>query len=110
MMSETELNKQELIKLMCKKMEDKDDYITQEEATKMLNLVLESMTSSIQQGKGITLIGFGKFSIKERAARKGRNPQTGEEIKIPARRVIAFKAGKNLSEAVPQKKQNKSKK
>ncbi|MFW7369196.1 HU family DNA-binding protein [Vagococcus fluvialis] len=102
-MSPKELNKEEFIKLMCQKVEEKDDYLTQKEATDMLNLVLECLTDTVATGKGTNFIGFGKFSIKERAARKGRNPQTGEEIKIPGKNIVTFRPGKNLSDSVPQK-------
>lgn len=101
-MSQKELNKDEFIKLMCQKAEDKDDYLTQKEATDMLNLVLECLIDSIETGRGTNFIGFGKFSIKEKAARKGRNPKTGEEIKIPKKNTVSFKPGKNLSDNVPQ--------
>lgn len=99
-MSPKELNKEEFIKLMCQKVEEKDDYLTQKEATDMLNLVLECLTDTVATGKGTNFIGFGKFSIKERAARKGRNPQTGEEIQIDASKVPAFKPGKALKDAI----------
>jgi DNA-binding protein HU-beta len=54
----------------------------------------------LKKGDSVTLIGFGTFSVSKRAARKGRNPQTGAEINIPAKNVVKFKPGKGLSEAV----------
>ena len=66
--------------------------------------VIQSFTQSVQEslakGDDVTLIGFGTFTVRERAARSGRNPQTGKEIKIKASKVPAFKAGKGLKDAV----------
>ena len=59
-----------------------------------------SLLKSVPKGDQVTLIGFGTFSVKERAARTGRNPQTGAEIKIPASKVPGFKAGKALKDSV----------
>ena len=58
------------------------------------------MSEYLSKGEKVQLIGFGNFEVRERAARKGRNPQTGKEIKIAASKVPAFKAGKALKEAV----------
>ncbi|MDP1459657.1 MULTISPECIES: HU family DNA-binding protein [Bacillus] len=62
--------------------------------------VFASIQEALQNGDNVQLIGFGSFEVRERATREGRNPQTGESITIPARKVPAFKAGKALKEAV----------
>ena len=69
-------------------------------AEKALSSVLEGISGALKDGESVTLVGFGTFSIADRAARNGRNPQTGESIKIPARKAIKFKAGKSLNEAI----------
>ena len=65
-----------------------------------LDAVLDSVTDALKKGDQVALVGFGTFAVKERAARKGRNPQTGETIDIRASKVPGFKAGKALKEAV----------
>ncbi|MFT6909921.1 MAG: DNA-binding protein HU-beta, partial [Oleiphilaceae bacterium] len=60
----------------------------------------ESVTNALKSGDQVTLIGFGTFSVKDRAARTGRNPQTGAEIQIAAAKIPSFKAGKGLKDAV----------
>ncbi len=77
-----------------------DASISKSEATEALNSVLNSIENTLKKDDKVTLIGFGTFSISKRAARIGRNPQTGAEIKIKAKKVIKFKAGKSLSDAV----------
>ncbi|MGO1626492.1 MAG: HU family DNA-binding protein, partial [Halomonadaceae bacterium] len=62
--------------------------------------MVESVTDSLKQGESVSLVGFGTFTIKERAARTGRNPQTGQPIEISAAKVPSFKAGKALKDAV----------
>ncbi|PEJ59866.1 HU family DNA-binding protein [Bacillus wiedmannii] len=62
--------------------------------------IFASIQEALQNGDNVQLIGFGSFEVRERATREGRNPQTGESITIPARKVPAFKAGKALKEAV----------
>jgi len=69
-------------------------------ANTCLNVVLEEITKSLSQGKSVALTGFGTFQVSHRKARMGRNPQTGAKIKIPARKVARFKAGKHLKKAV----------
>lgn len=76
--------------------------ITKKDATKAVEAVFEAIESALKQGDKVQLIGFGNFEVRERAARKGRNPQTGEEIEIPASKIPAFKPGKSLKEAVAQ--------
>ncbi|MCX6764646.1 MAG: HU family DNA-binding protein [Candidatus Nealsonbacteria bacterium] len=69
-------------------------------AGECLNVILEEITKSLKSGKGVVLTGFGSFLVAKRKARTGRNPQTGEALKIPARTVARFKAGKQLKDAV----------
>ncbi len=78
--------------------------LSKKDAEKALNAVLESVTSALKKGDKVTLVGFGTFESRKRPARTGRNPQTKEEIKIPATTVPAFKAGKALKDAVAKKK------
>ena len=68
-----------------------------------LDAFMESVTSSLTKGDPVALVGFGTFSVAKRAARKGRNPATGAEIKIPAARVAKFAAGAKLKKAVNKK-------
>ncbi len=74
--------------------------ISQAAAAKGLNGLMDAVTSAMNKGESVTLVGFGTFSVAKRAARKGRNPQTGKEIKIKARKVAKFKAGNKLAAAV----------
>ncbi len=74
--------------------------ITKTEAGDALNAVVSGISSSLKKGDKVSLIGFGTFSVTKRKARLGRNPQTGKEIKIPARKIVKFKAGKTLSDKV----------
>ena len=62
--------------------------------------MVEAITNAMKEGDTLSLVGFGTFSVKERAAREGRNPQTGETIKIKASKIPSFKAGKALKDAV----------
>ena len=73
---------------------------TKKEAEAALNTILETITKALKKGDKVTLIGFGTFSVTKRAARKGRNPQTGKEMKIAARKVPKFTPGKGLKAAV----------
>jgi DNA-binding protein HU-beta len=74
--------------------------ITKVAAEKTLNAFTEAVTKSLKKGDTVSLVGFGTFSVSKRKARKGRNPQTGKEINIPAAKVPKFKAGKGLKDAV----------
>ena len=69
-------------------------------ASRALDAMVESVTDSLKKGESVSLVGFGTFAIKERAARTGRNPQTGQPIEISAAKVPSFKAGKALKDAV----------
>lgn len=73
---------------------------TKKEASLVVDSVLKAISDALVEGEKVTLIGFGNFEVKERAARLGRNPQTGEEIQIEASKVPSFKAGKQLKDAV----------
>ena len=74
--------------------------LTKKDATAAVEALFEVVTETLAEGERVQVIGFGTFEVRERAARKGRNPQTGEEIQIPATKVPAFKAGKGLKDAV----------
>ncbi|MDT1996348.1 DNA-binding protein [Carnobacterium divergens] len=74
--------------------------LTKKDATAAVDAVFETIQSTLSAGEKVQLIGFGNFEVRERAARKGRNPQTGEEIQIAASKVPAFKPGKALKDAV----------
>ncbi len=89
------MNKAELIANVAEKSE-----LTKKDAEKAVVAVLSSIEEALASGDKVQLVGFGTFEIRERAARKGRNPQTGEEINIAAARVPVFKAGKALRETV----------
>jgi len=67
---------------------------------RVVNAMIESMKKALKKGEKVTLMGFGTFDVAKRAARKGRNPQTGKEIKISARKVVRFKVGSELKKAV----------
>lgn len=69
-------------------------------AENAVSCVLNTIMKSLKKGQALTLVGFGTFSVGRRRARVGRNPQTGKEIKIPAKRIPKFSAGKKLKEAV----------
>jgi len=69
-------------------------------AGRALDAVIESITGALQEGDSVVLVGFGTFSVKDRAARTGRNPQTGNPIQIAAAKIPGFKAGKALKDAV----------
>jgi DNA-binding protein HU-beta len=77
-----------------------DAGITKTQAQNALNSFLDATAGALKGGDKVTLVGFGTFSTSSRAARKGRNPQTGAEINIPAKKVVKFKAGKELSDNI----------
>ena len=89
------MNKAELISSVAEEAE-----ITKKDAEKAVNSVLKCIEMALAKGEKVQLVGFGTFDIKYRKARKGRNPQTGEEIDIEAANVPVFKAGKDLRDAV----------
>lgn len=89
------MNKAELIEHVAEKMDS-----SKADAGRTVDVVLDAITGSLKKGDEVTLVGFGTFKVKHRAARKGRNPKTGEEIEIAAANVPSFKAGKGLKDAV----------
>lgn len=89
------MNKTDLVKAVSAQAE-----LTQKDAAKAVDAIFETISNTLAQNEKIQLIGFGTFEVRERAARKGRNPQTGEEIEIAASKVPAFKPGKELKEAI----------
>tara|TARA_B100001093_G_scaffold519216_1_gene607204 strand:+ start:8742 stop:9014 length:273 start_codon:yes stop_codon:yes gene_type:complete len=89
------MNKTELIDAMAA-----DAGITKAAAKKALESFLGNVESSLKGGNRVSLVGFGSWSISERSAREGRNPQTGATIKIAAKKVVKFKAGNDLASAV----------
>jgi DNA-binding protein HU-beta len=74
--------------------------LSKADATRAVDAVLDGITGALKQGNTVSLVGFGTFSVKHRAARTGRNPRTGETIQISASNVPGFKAGKGLKDAV----------
>ena len=74
--------------------------LSRSDATKAVDAVLDNVTRALSSGNSVSLVGFGTFTVKERAARMGRNPRTGEPIQIKASKVPGFKAGKALKDAV----------
>ncbi len=74
--------------------------ISKASAGRAIDSMVDAITESLRKGDPVALVGFGTFSVKDRAARQGRNPQTGATIQIPAARVPGFKAGKGLKDAV----------
>ncbi|MTB41250.1 DNA-binding protein HU-beta [Providencia vermicola] len=74
--------------------------ISKAAAGRVVDAFVASVTSSLSKGDDVALVGFGTFTVRERAARTGRNPQTGKEIKIAAAKVPAFRPGKGLKDAV----------
>lgn len=89
------MNKSELIDAIA----DSSD-LPKAAAGRALDAVLDTISETLQKGDSVVLVGFGTFNIKERAARTGRNPKTGEPIEIQAAKVPGFKAGKALKDAV----------
>ena len=89
------MNKADLIDAMAA-----DAGITKAAAKKALESFLGNVEKSLKKGHRVSLVGFGSWSVSERAARDGRNPQTGQTIKIPAKKVVKFRAGAELSNAV----------
>ena len=92
------MNKSDLIAAIAAKTGD-----TKKSAEAALNAFVDVVTESLVKGEKVQLVGFGSFEVRKRAARKGRNPQTKEEIKIPASKAPVFKAGKALKDLVNKK-------
>ena len=86
------MNKAELIESMAS-----EAGLSKADAKKALDAFINTTSSALKSGNRVALVGFGSFSVSQRAARKGRNPQTGKEITIAAKKVVKFKAGADLS-------------
>lgn len=91
------MNKAELIAAVAEKSE-----LTKKDAEKAVNSIISVIIEALSRGEKVQLVGFGTFEVRDRAARKGRNPQTKEEIIIPASKAPVFKAGKALKDAVQE--------
>jgi DNA-binding protein HU-beta len=89
------MNKADLVSKVAESTE-----LSKKDVSKAVEAVFESIAEALQSGEKVQLVGFGNFEVRERSARKGRNPQTGEEIEIPASKVPAFKPGKALKEGI----------
>lgn len=89
------MNKSELITEVAESTE-----LSKKDVTKVVDAVFEAISSALQNGDKVQMVGFGNFEVRERSARKGRNPQTGEEIEIPASKIPAFKPGKALKDGI----------
>ncbi len=93
------MNKTELVAAMAAKAE-----LSKKDSEKALKAFMETVSEQLKKGEKIQLVGFGTFEVVKRAARTGKNPQTGKAIKIPASKAPKFKAGKGLKETVNSKK------
>ena len=89
------MNKSELIDAMAA-----SSGLSKADAGRALDGFIGAVTNALSKGDSVTLVGFGTYSVKERAERTGRNPQTGREIKIKAAKIPGFKAGKTLKDAI----------
>lgn len=89
------MNKSDLIAQVAESTE-----LPKKDVTKAVDAVFEAISEALQKGDKVQLVGFGNFEVRERSARKGRNPQTGEEIEIPASKIPAFKPGKALKDGI----------
>ncbi|MGR6341619.1 HU family DNA-binding protein [Priestia megaterium] len=89
------MKKAEFIEAVASKSE-----LPKQEAKKAIDALFETISTTLAKGEKVQLVGFGTFEVRERAERTGRNPQTGEEMTIPATKVPGFKVGKELKEAV----------
>ena len=98
------MNKADLIAKLAPKLN-----ITQDEARVVLNSVLDVITEALVEEKNVRLVDFGTFSVKQRAERIGRNPKTGEPVKIEAKEIVTFKQGKALGEKFIVKRKAKGK-
>jgi DNA-binding protein HU-beta len=92
------MNKEELVQEVAKKTKS-----SQKQVAEILSYTIATIEKTVAKGKKVTLVGFGTFEPRKRAARTGRNPQTGKELKIPAKVVPAFSAGKKFKELVAKK-------
>lgn len=91
------MNKTDLVNAVAEASE-----LSKKDTAKAVDAVFQTIMDSLKSGDKVQIIGFGNFEVRDRSARKGRNPQTGEEIQIPASKVPAFRAGKALKDAVKE--------
>ena len=89
------MNKAELIEAMAE-----SAGLSKADAKRALDAFISNTTTALKKGDRVALVGFGSFSVSNRAARKGRNPQTGKEIQIKAKKVVKFKAGADLADKI----------
>ena len=89
------MNKSELVKSVAEKAD-----LSRKDATDAVDAVFSAITEALSKNEKVQLVGFGSFEVRSRAERKGRNPQTGEEIKIPATLIPALRPGKTLKDAI----------
>lgn len=89
-----EMNKTELVEKIASLAE-----VSKTDASKVFNAIIDTITDTLSKGDSVTIVGFGTFKVADRAARSGRNPQTGQTIKIAAQKTPRFSAGKQLKEA-----------
>ncbi len=91
------MTKADLVELVAKEAE-----MTKKDVEQLVEIIFDSIVGTLNRGEKIELRGFGSFRVRERSARKGRNPKTGEPVQIPAKRVAYFKPGKDLKEIINQ--------
>ena len=98
------MTKAEFVSLVASKAD-----LTKKDSEKALDAIIASIEETLKKGESVTFVGFGTFSISERAARTAKVPSTGKEVKVPAKKVVKFKVGKNLKDAVASCKTCKKK-
>ncbi len=89
------MTKADLVEIVARQAE-----MTKKDVEQLVEIIFDSIVSTLNNGEKIELRGFGSFRVRERSARKGRNPKTGEPVDIPAKRVAYFKPGKDLKEII----------
>ena len=89
------MSKQQLVEMIAEKAS-----LTKADAARALDATMESVTEALKKGEKVSLVGFGTFATSKREAREGRNPRTGETVKIAARTAVTFKAGSKLKDAL----------
>jgi DNA-binding protein HU-beta len=89
------MNKAELVSKMAELA-----GVTKVQAERGLDALIQAITEAVEKGEAVSLVGFGSFEVVKRAKRKGRNPRTGEPLKIASKKVVRFRTGKRLNEAV----------
>ena len=89
------MSKQQLVEMIAEKAS-----LTKADAARVLDATMESVTEALKKGEKVSLVGFGTFATSKREAREGRNPRTGETVKIAARTAVTFKAGSKLKDAL----------